>query len=194
MRGEKMKESLRHKEVFEQYYIMGNDRSLSKLREKLMSLECRQDVVNLRTLQRWSKAFNWQERIEQRDIEVSRGLEIKTNETIINIKAGFKAEIKVQLSIFKFMLNKLIEKFKNDEMLEIKNLDNLKIVVDSYEKLIKLYLTLIGEASEIEEIELKDAKEKLISKINSIIAREKKTESLKRDKRSKRRRSPKSSI
>lgn len=194
MRGEKMKESLRHKEVFEQYYIMGNDRSLSKLREKLMSLECRQDVVNLRTLQRWSKAFNWQERIEQRDIEVSRGLEIKTNETIINIKAGFKAEIKVQLSIFKFMLNKLIEKFKNDEMLEIKNLDNLKIVVDSYEKLIKLYLTLIGEASEIEEIELKDAKEKLISKINSIIAREKKTEGLKRDKRSKRRRSPKSSI
>ena len=181
-----MKEELRHKEIFEQYYVMGKDRSLAKLREKLMSLERRQDVVNLRTLQRWSKAFNWQERVEQRDIEIGRGLEIKTNETVMNIKAGFKAEIKVQLNIFKVMLNKLIEKFKNDEMIEIKNLDHLKIVVDSYEKLIKLYLTLIGEASEIEEIELKDAKEKLISKINSIIAREKKTKGIRRNKKPKR--------
>ena len=184
-----MKETLRHKEAFEQYYLMGNDRSLAKLREKLMSSERRQDVVNLRTLQRWSKAFHWQERIEQRDIEISRGLEIKTNETVISIKAGFKAEIKVQLNIYKVMLNKLIKKFKEskeNETIEINKIDDLKIVTDCYEKLVKLYLTLIGEASEIEEIELKDAKEKLISKINSIIAGEKKGKSPKRNKKPKR--------
>ena len=173
-----MKETLRHKEAFEYYYSLGDKRNSSSVAV--------QYKVSERSIFKWSKNFNWQERIEQRDIEVSRGLEDKTNETIINIKAGFKAEIKVQLNIFKVMLNKLIEKFKNDEMIEIKNLDHLKIVVDSYEKLIKLYLTLIGEASEIEEIELKDAKEKLISKINSIIAGEKKGKSPKRNKKPKR--------
>jgi len=192
-----MKEELRHKEIFEQYYIMGKDRSLAKLREKLMSPESPQNVPSLKTLKRWSVAFNWQERIEQRDIEVSRGLETKTNETIISIKAGFKAEIKAQLNIYKVMLNRLIKKFKEDkegETIEIKKIDDLKVVTDSYEKLIKLYLTLIGEASEIEEIELKDAKEKLISKINSIIAREKKGKSLKRNKKPKRERSLKPSV
>ena len=192
-----MKEELKHKETFEQYYVMGKDRSLAKLREKLMSPESPQKVSSLKTLKRWSKAFNWQERIEQRDIEVSRGLETKTNETIISIKAGFKAEIKAQLNIFKVMLNRLIKKFKEDkegETIEIKKIEDLKVVTDSYEKLIKLYLTLIGEASEIEEIELKDAKEKLISKINSIIAREKKGKSLKRNKKPKRKRSSKPSV
>jgi hypothetical protein len=192
-----MKEELKHKETFEQYYIMGGDRSLAKLREKLMSLESRQNVVNLRTLQRWSKAFHWQERIEQRDIEVSRGLEDKTNETIISIKAGFKAEIKAQLNIFKVMLNRLIKKFKEDKengIIEIKKIEDLKVVTDSYEKLIKLYLTLIGEASEIEEIELKDAKEKLLSKINSIIAREKKAKGARRNKKPKRKGISKPSI
>ena len=192
-----MKEELKHKEIFEQYYIMGKDRSLSKLKEKLMSSKRPQDVLSLKTLQRWSVAFNWQERIEQRDIEISRGLEDKTNETIISIKAGFKAEIKAQLNIFKVMLNRLIKKFKEDKengIIEIKKIEDLKVVTDSYEKLIKLYLTLIGEASEIEEIELKDAKEKLLSKINSIIAREKKGKSSKRNKKPKRKRSSKSPV
>lgn len=184
-----MKETIGHKQIFEQYFMMGNDRSLVKLRKKLMSSKRPQDVLSLKTLQRWSVTFNWQERIEQRDIEVSRGLEEKTNETVINIKAGFKAEIKIQLSIFKTLLNELIKKFKEEEkdkIIEIKKIDDLKIVTDCYEKLVKLYLTLIGEASEIEEIELKDADEKLFNKINSIIAREKKAKNFKRNKKSKR--------
>jgi len=176
-----MKETLRHKEAFEYYYTLGDKRNSSSVAV--------QYKVSERSIFKWSKNFNWQERIEQRDIEISKGLETKTNETIISIKAGFKAEIKVQLSIFKTMLNKLIKKFKEskeNEIIEINKIDDLKIVTDCYEKLVKLYLTLIGEASEIEEIELKDAKEKLISKINSIITREKKTKGLKRNKKPKR--------
>jgi hypothetical protein len=178
MRGiEEMKETLRHKEAFEYYYSLGLTRTLPQVDQKF--------TVSLTSVKNWSIAFHWQERIEQRDIEIGKGLEAKTNETILNTKADFRAEIKVQLSIFKVMLNKLIEKFKNNEGLEIENLDNLKIVVDSYIKLVSLYLTLIGEASKIEEIELKDAKEKLINKINSIIAREKKTKGLKGNKKPK---------
>jgi len=178
MRGnEKMKETLRHKEAFEYYYILGDKRSYPQVASKF--------TVSRTSIKKWSKAFNWQERVEQRDIEIGKELEAKTNETVLNTKADFRAEIKIQLSIFKVMLNKLIEKFKENKGLEIKDLDNLKIVVDSYIKLVSLYLTLIGEASKIEEIELKDAKEKLLSKINSIIAREKKTKGLKGNKKSK---------
>ena len=172
-----MKETLRHKEAFEYYYILGDKRSYPQVASKF--------TVSRTSIKKWSKAFNWQERVEQRDIEIGKELEAKTNETVLNTKADFRAEIKIQLSIFKVMLNKLIEKFKENKGLEIKDLDNLKIVVDSYIKLVSLYLTLIGEASKIEEIELKDAKEKLLSKINSIIAREKKTKGLKGNKKSK---------
>ena len=184
-----MKETLRHKEAFEYYYSLGDKRNFSSVAVQFK--------VSERSIAKWSKNFNWQERIEQRDIEISKGLEDKTNETIINIKAGFKSEIKVQLNIFKVMLNKLIKKFKEskeDETIEIKKIEDLKVVTDSYEKLIKLYLTLIGEASEIEEIELKDAKEKLLSKINSIIAREKKAKGTRGNKKPKRKRSPKSAV
>jgi len=186
-----MKEELRNKEIYDLYYVMGKERSLARLREKLMSSKRPQDVLSLKTLQRWSVAFNWQERIEQRDIEIGRGLEIKTNETVISIKAAFKAEIKVQLSIFKTMLNKLIEKFKESkenkekEIIEIKKIDDLKIVTDCYEKLVRLYLSLIGEGAEREERELRDADEKLFNKINSIIAKEQKRKNIKRNKKSK---------
>jgi len=175
-----MKETLRHKEAFEYFLSLGGEASRNNCRQVADKFQTTE-----RTFWNWYKKYNWKERVEQRNIEISKGLVTKTNESIINTKADYRAEIKVQFSIFKFMLNKLIENFKNNEPLVIKNLDNLKIVVDSYEKLIRLDLTLIGEASIIEEIELKDAKEKLFSKINSIIAREKKTKDLKRNKKSK---------
>jgi hypothetical protein len=178
-----LKETLRHKEAFEYYYVLGEKRSYPQVAHKF--------TVSDRSIKKWGKAFNWQERIEQRDIEISRGLEIKTNETVISIKAAFKAEIKVQLSIFKTMLNKLIEKFKENkekkenEIIEIKKIDDLKIVTDCYEKLVRLYLSLIGEGAEREEIALKDADEKLFNKINSIIAKEQKRKNIKRNKKSK---------
>jgi len=176
-----MKETLRHKEAFEYYYSLGDKRNSSSVAV--------QYKVSERSIFKWSKNFNWQERIEQRDIEISKGLEIKTNETIISIKAGFKAEIKVQLNIFKTMLNKLIKKFKEseeNEIIEIKKIDDLKIVTDCYEKLVRLYLNLIGEGAEKEEDALRYADEKLFNKINSIITQEQKRKNIKRDKKSKR--------
>ena len=187
-----MKETLRHKEAFEQYYVMGNDRSLAKL----MSVKCPYGVRKLKTYERWSKAFNWQERVEQRDIEIGRELPAKTNETVLDIKANYRAEIKAQFSILKKMLNELIGKFKEDESkdnkgkdkkgIEIKDVTGLKDVLGCYEKLIRMDLTLIGEVSEREEIALRDAEEKFFNEINSLVAREKKAKGLKRNKRSKR--------
>jgi len=182
-----LKETLKHKETFEQYYVMGNDRSLKKLLNKLDQnwIKTGPKIPSLHTLKTWSKAFNWQERVDQRDIEIGKKLPAKTNETVLSIKANYRAEIKDQFNILKKMLNKVIEKFKDNKGIEIKDVTGLKDIMGCHEKLIKMDLTLIGEVSKIEEIGLRDAEEKFFNKINSFVATGEKGKSLKRNKKSK---------
>lgn len=136
-----MKETPEHIKIFELYYSMDNDRSLSKLREKLMSPECPQNVPSLKTLKRWSVAFNWQERIEQRDIENSKTLKNKlskkVDKAIVNSKADYRALIK-----------KVVTKFE-------KKLKENKIIISKPQDLnimAQLDLLLMGEATERDEI------------------------------------------
>jgi len=179
MRGsEEMKETLRHKDAFEYYYSLGENRGLRKVVQKFN--------ITLTAVANWSKAFHWQERVEQRDIEIGRELPAKTNETVLNTKANYRAEIKAQFSILKKMLNELIKKFKDNQGIKIKDITGLKDVLGCYEKLIRMDLTLMGEVSEGEEIALRDADERLFNKINSIITQEQKRKNIKRDKKFKR--------
>jgi len=131
-----MKETLKHKDVFNKYYLMGSNRSLSKLRNILVSPEGTQEVPSLKSLKRWSKAFNWQERIEQRDIENSKKLDKKVNDAVVNSKADYRKLIKETVDLYR---DKLKEK---------------KIIINrpqDLDTLAKLDLTLMGEATEITE-------------------------------------------
>ena len=143
-----MKETLRSQKIFEEYYIMGEDRSLTKLREKLLSQQYPHKVPGLKTLKRWSKAFNWQQRIEQRDMANAKKIEQKTDETIVNAKADYRKDIKIQLSIFRVLLNQAVKKIKAGEFTEIESISDVKEIVNCYEKLIKLDLLLMGEPTE----------------------------------------------
>lgn len=96
-----MKETLKHKEIFEQYYVVGNDRSLAKLRGEMMSPEGVSDVPSLKTLKRWSKAFGWQKRIEERDKVIARKLEAKVDREIVRSKANYRT-----------LVNKVVAKFE----------------------------------------------------------------------------------
>ena len=183
-----MREELRHREAFEYYYSLGDTRTLPQVSQKFK--------VSLTSIKRWSGSFNWQDRIIQRDIEIGRELPAKTNETVIAIKANYRAEIKAQFSILKKMLNELIKKFKEDEDqkdksidkkgIEIKDVTGLKDVMGCYERLVRMDLTLIGEVSEREENALRYAEKKFFDEINSLVTREKKAEGLRRNKKSKR--------
>lgn len=158
-----MKEELRHREAFEYYYSLGDTRTLPQVNQKFK--------VSLTSIKRWSGSFNWQDRVFQRDLEISKEMELKTNRTVIDTKGDYRAEIKTQFSILKKMLNKLIEQFKDNKGIEIKDVTGLKDILGCYEKLIKMDLILMGETSEIEEIEAKGAKDKLIKKIEDMIKR-----------------------
>jgi hypothetical protein len=123
-----MVETLRHKEAFEYYYALGEKRSF-----RLVQGEYK---VSNKTIASWGKAFNWQERIQQRDIDVSKGLEKKTNKEIINDKANYVRIIKEAMRQFE------------------ENLNKKKVPLEStqdMERLTKLHLLLTGEATEREE-------------------------------------------
>ena len=141
-----MKETLRHREAFEYYYSLGDKRSLTLVAHKFN--------ISKQSTTKWNKNFNWQKRVEQRDIENAKSLEKKTNRTVVNSKADYRAEIKTQLGILKAILNQVIKDFQNKEIIEVSTMNELKEVVNSYEKLCKLDLVLMGEAPEDKDINI----------------------------------------
>ena len=137
-----MVEKPNHISAFEHYYISGDKRSYKSTASRFN--------VAKKTIERWSKAFNWQERVKLRDIENSKALENKlkpkTNKIIVNTKADYRAEIKSQLNILKAILNNTIKDIKAGNIIDIADTGNLKDVVNSYEKLCTLDLKLMGES------------------------------------------------
>jgi len=137
-----MVEKPNHISAFEHYYISGDKRSYKSTASRFN--------VAKKTIERWAKEFNWQERVKLRDIENSKALENKlkpkTNKIIVNTKADYRAEIKSQLNILKAILNNTIKDIKAGNIIDIADTGNLKDVVNSYEKLCTLDLKLMGES------------------------------------------------
>lgn len=141
-----MKETLRHREAYEYYYSLGDKRSLRAVAHKFN--------ISVQSTTKWNKNFNWQKRVEQRDIENAKSLEKKTNQTVVNTKADYRAEIKTQLGILKAILNKVIQDFKKEQILDVDNVKDLEKVINSYDKLCNLDLKLMGEAPEDKDMEI----------------------------------------
>ena len=139
-------ETLRHTEAYDYYYSLGEKRSYPKVALKF--------TVSRTSIKKWAKNFNWQKRVEQRDIENAKSIEKKTNKIIVNSKADYRAEIKTQLGILKAILNKVIKDIKKEKIIDINNIDDLKDVISSYEKLCKLDLNLMGKAIDNEAIKI----------------------------------------
>ena len=139
-----MIETLRHKEAFEYYYSLGDKRSCHKVGIKF--------AISRQSIEKWAKNFNWKERVGLRDIDNGKKLEAKTDKTIVNSKADYRAEIKTQLGILKAILNKVIQDFKKNEILDVENVKDLEKVINSYEKLCKLDLSIMGENLDKQEV------------------------------------------
>jgi len=139
-----MIETLRHKKAFEYYYLIGDTRALPLVSQKFN--------VSIITAKRWSAGFNWQKRVEQRDIENTKSLEKKTNKTVVNSKADYRVDIKTQLSVLKAVLNKSIKKIKDNDIVDIENTSDMKDIMMTFEKLCKLDLAIMGENPDDKEI------------------------------------------
>lgn len=139
LRGGIIREELHHQKIFDIYFAMGENRSLAKLYDALSSGLCQEYdgvVPSYPTVKYWSKKFNWQERITQRNIELSKKMEQKTNTTVLNQKADYR-------KIIKEAIDDWYKKF-SDGKAGPENVSDL-------ERLMKLDLLLMGEATEKNE-------------------------------------------
>ena len=135
-------ETKRHIEAFDKYYAMGEDR-------KLASLVSYCDVTET-TVKRWSRSFNWQMRIAQRDLENGKKIMAKTDRVVVDTKAEYRKDIKLILQRLKGAVNKVVAENPETHELEVKlNMSDgkqLAAVVGAIDKMIKTDLLLIGEA------------------------------------------------
>lgn len=152
-----MRETQRHGDAFEYYYSLGDKRNFASV-----ALHCN---CSVRAVADWSKAFNWQLRITQRDLDINKDTEKKTNKAIVNTKADYRAGIAEdldELTTIRQRAVKLIgdatEAIEKGEI-KIADVKGLESVVSSLKKLhdlnrdyVKLDLLLIGEADQHIEI------------------------------------------
>ena len=149
-----MRETKAHADAFNEYYLMGDKRSLRALADQLEFSE--------RTYFKWSTIHNWQERIALKDIEISRKLNDKVDDQIVNTKADYRKMIKERLLNIKTetgyltkaygTAKKKLEDEDNDE-LDVSNIRELtdlaKAMQGMYKEeqaLMKLDLLMMGEA------------------------------------------------
>ena len=81
-------ESAFQHDAFEQYFLLGAARSLSKLHRLLTeTAPVGKKAVSLRTLKEWSRVNDWQQRCIIRDAEVARKVEEKSTDDLVTFKA-----------------------------------------------------------------------------------------------------------
>lgn len=145
-----MRETKRHGDAFDYYYSLGEGRGYPQVASKF--------TVSRTSVKKWSKEFNWKTRIIQRDLEINKKTEEKTNSAIVNTKADYRAGIAddlVELTTIRQRAVKLIaDATMAIEKGEIKIADvnefgsvvsSLKRLHDLNKDYIKLDLVLIGE-------------------------------------------------
>ena len=147
------KENPLQREAFEIYYLMGDKRSLRAVAEKVGRTE--------RCVAGWSRAFNWVDRVSQREIE-----EHKNSDNMDEILAQTVAS----KTSYRIMINNLMKdasrKIARGE-LTIRN-------IQDYERIVKLDLLLMGESTERSETtgsaELSKADKERLDEIAKLLA------------------------
>lgn len=120
-------ETLKHLEVFEIYYAMGDSRTLKTL----------SDIVGIRhaTMEQWSGHFKWQERVKERDQELIKRIQTDFQDEILRYRSFY-------IDLVKGMIADTItvdpKTGKPTCSVKPNNVSDL-------EKLVKMHLSLMGD-------------------------------------------------
>jgi hypothetical protein len=118
------------KRAFEMYYGLGDKRSLKAVAETIGRTE--------RTVAGWSRSFNWVARVTQRNIENAKN---KQEEAINTQLTDVRTRYRVVINNLMAELSQRVAKGE----FKVKN-------ITDFEKLVKLDLLLMGEATERTEV------------------------------------------
>ena len=148
-------ETQRHQEAFNYYYELGYTRNIPKVAQQFKVSEA--------AVKKWSRDFNWQLRVEQRDIENKPKLDQDANaayvESVLNTKADYRRQIKERLEedtkldgYATALIGSTKEKIEKGE-LEVLSIKELVELMRAHQgstakkaELMKLDLLLMGEA------------------------------------------------
>ena len=125
--AELSKENALQREAFEIYYQLGDKRSLRAVAEKVGRTE--------RSVAGWSRSFNWVDRVSQREIE-----EAKYSDNMDEILAQTVASKTSYRIMISNLMKDVSRRIARGE-LTIRN-------IQDYERMVKLDLLLMGEATE----------------------------------------------
>lgn len=132
-----MKERMKHRDAFEFFYALGGAPT-----NKNAAAVAKEFKVTERTFWNWYKKLDWKEKVQLRDIEISKGVEEKTITTLVENKAKY-------LSYVHKLFDDLKKKIERGEFpVEIKSVSDL-------DKAIKLGLLLQDQATEKTETTMK---------------------------------------
>ncbi len=126
------RETAQMREAFEFYYSLQESRNFGRVAGQFRR--------SIRTIELWSSAFNWQERVMERDRKIAEEVERRTIRDIAETKANYRKIIKIAVKNFVDMLTATNE--QGNPVLKINTIADL-------EKLVKLDMLLMGEYTEI---------------------------------------------
>lgn len=121
-----MKETLKHQQAFEYYYMLGPERSLGKVASQFN--------ISRPTATMWSQKLNWDARIIERDNKNMQAIRDKNDEDVVNQMEAYRKIIKASVSDY------------------IKRLKDGKVKIDTvndFAKLVKLDMELTGYIQQV---------------------------------------------
>jgi len=146
-----MKETQMHRDVFEVYFLLKPDRSLERCRQALIKAAVTDNSLPtpaLRTLNRWSVEFDWQERIMLREKEIAKGVESKLIKNEINSRAASIKSIRHTLDALKKTLASAFYKRAKDGQIALRE----AVEIQSSKDLVSVATAIIKGEAEIQNI------------------------------------------
>jgi len=159
-KGEIVKtETLRHQEAFNYYYLLGSTRTLLKISHLT--------GVNITTLKSWSRSFNWQKRIIERDKKNAAAIEKATDKKLVADKIEYRTQVKELLIVLREAIQVAVNTMRSGGVLydaggnkvlvskfSCNTADGLSKVSAAIERLMRLDLTLMGEPERKEQLDI----------------------------------------
>lgn len=121
-----MRETLRHQQAFEYYYMLGPERSLGKVATKFN--------ISRPTATVWSQKLNWDQRIIERDNKNMQAIRDKNDEDVVSNMESYRKIIRASVGDY------------------IKRLKDGKVKIDTvrdFTQLVRLDMELCGYIGEI---------------------------------------------
>lgn len=140
-----MRESLRHQEAFDYYFSLGANRSLMQVANRF--------GVTPQSAGKWSSNFNWQARLEERDLQVAKRMEEDTNQQVFKSKLDYRKEIKESLQVIRAALATAVDALKKGTI-TAESVGDVERLTSAQDKLVRLDLMLMGEADSRQEHKL----------------------------------------